>query len=126
MAYNKKEAKAKKKRQEWEDHTERRLRDNFDVFSKSVNKSMEGLLNEDRTEKDSNTITEDQLEAERDGTRHALTEKLMDTESAPYGNVMRQDIESGELPPLEAKRLENDPVEDEKYDAANKKPKKRP
>jgi len=124
--YNKKEAKAKAKRQEWEDHTERRLRTNFDVYSTSVVKSMEGLLEESRTEKDSNTVTEDQLETERNGTRHALTEKLMDTESAPFGNVLRQNVGSGEVPPLEAKRLSDEPIEKEKYESANKKPKKRP
>ena len=113
MSYNHKQAKARKKRQEWEDHTERRLRDNFDVYSKDIEKSYEGLLGEGRVEKDKNTTTEDQLESERDGTKHAVTEKLMDTEEASFGNVMRKAVETGGIPPLEAQRLADEPVRSE-------------
>jgi hypothetical protein len=126
MSYNHKQAKARKKRQKWEDHTERRLRDNFDVYSNDINKSYEGLLDESRVGKDKETTTEDQLEPGRGGTRHAVTEKLMDTEDASFGNVMRKAVETGELPPLEAQRLADAPVEKDKYEAANKKPKKDP
>lgn len=126
MAYNKREAKAKKKRQEWEDHTERRLRDNFDVYSEKLTANLQGLLEKDRTGNEQNSLTEKQLEGEHSDTRHVITEKRMDTESAQFGNVMRKDLDSGQVPPLEAKRLSDNPVEKTKYSPANKAPKKRP
>jgi len=124
MSYNKREAKAKKKRQEWEDHTESRLRDNFDAYSKEINRTLEGLLNDQRVDKDKNTVTEDQLGEERVDTRHAVTEKLMDTEKASFGNIMRNAEKTSDIPPLDADREKN--KSDEPYEAANKKPKKRP
>ncbi len=119
MSYNHKQAKARKKREQWVDHTERQLRDQFDVYSKDISKSFESLLDEGRVEKDKNTTTEDQLESERDGTRHAITEKLMETEEASFGGVMRKALESGEIPPLESKRLSEEPSEKNGYEAAH-------
>jgi len=126
MSYNHKYAKAQKKRQEWEDHTERRLRDNFDSLSKDVGRTYEALLQGERSEKERKTTTEDQLASQRSDTRHAVTEKLMDTSEASFGNVMRKALETGEIPPLEAKRMSENPVEKTKYESANKKPKKDP
>jgi hypothetical protein len=126
MSYNHKYAKAQKKRKEWEDHTERQLRDNFDSLSKDVSRTYEALLDGERSEKERNTTTEDQLVSERSDTRHAVTEKLMDTSEASFGNVMRKALETGEIPPLESKRLAENPVEGTKYESANKKPRKNP
>ena len=118
MPYNHKEAKERKKREKWEDHTERQLRDNFDTYSKEISESYEGLLEEGRTGKYKEKTMEGLLEGDRPGTRHAVTEKLMETEEASFGNVMRKAVDTGELPPLEAERLSDDPVESETYESA--------
>jgi len=121
MAYNLKKARAAKVREERESSIEKRLRDGYDNYI-AANKSKEGLLEEQRTGKSQTVTTEEQLESMRNGGNEDLTEKRMEDEKAPYGGVNRSSVASGNIPPLEAKRLESKPVmEKEKYKPANDK-----
>lgn len=121
MAYNHKEVRARKKREDWERHTEMMLRDNWNSYSKSVEKTEEGLLEGQRTGKAPNTVTEEQLDDVREGTREAVTEKRIDTTKPEFGGEFRKDpLDGSEVPPLERKRLATKPVmEDEKLKPAN-------
>ena len=121
MAYNHREVLARKKREDWERHTEMMLRDNWDSYSKSVNKTEEKLLEVHRTGKAPNTVTEEQLDEVRDVTREAVTEKRIDTTKPEFGGKFRDDpLDGSEVPPLEKKRLATKPaMEDEKLEPAN-------
>lgn len=120
MSYNLKRVTARKKREAWEKNVEEKLRENAESYISDTSKTEEGLLDSQRTNKEQHATTEKQLDSERSDTREALTEKRMDTEKAPFGGVNRASVESGNIPPLEAKRLKTKPVmEDEKYRKAN-------
>jgi len=120
MAYNHHAVQAKKQREEWEKHVEQQLRENFDVYSKDLQQTEEGLLADQRTDKSPNTTIEAQLEKARTGTAQAVTEKRLDTEKGLFTDHRHQvQAKAGQVPALEAKRLADKPVEDEKYEAAN-------
>jgi hypothetical protein len=122
MSYNLREVTARKKREAWEKSVEEKLRENADKYIGDTSKTEEGLLDSERVGKDRHATIEKQLDDERSGTREAVTEKRMDTEKAPFGGVNRASVESGNIPPLEAKRLKTKPVmEGEKYRRANEK-----
>ena len=121
MAYNHHAVQAKKKREDWEKHIEQQLRENFDVYSKELQPSGEGQLAKQRGSEKCAPTTEAQLEKVRTGTAQAVTEKRLDTEKGMFAKHRHQvQAKAGQVPALEAKRLENKPVEDEKYEAANK------
>ena len=121
MAYNHREVTARKKREEWEKHTEQMLREHFDSYSDRPNKNEEGLLEQQRINKPKHKVTEDQLEENRSEARQAVTEKQLDTTKPAFGGVNRADaLDGSEVPPLERKRLATKPVmEDEKLEPAN-------
>lgn len=123
MAYNHREILAKKKREDWERHTEMMLRDNWDSFSRGEFETEEGLLESQRTGRVPDTVTEEQLGGARSGAREAVTEKRINTTKPEFGGKFRDDsLDGGEVPPLEKKRLATKPVmEDEKLKPANEK-----
>lgn len=120
MSYNQRRVTARKKREAWEKNVEEKLREQVEKYVGDTSRTEEGLLEDQRVGKDPNVTTERQLEKERSEARQVITEKRMDTEKAPFGGVNRASVESGQVPPLEAKRLKTKPVmEDEKYRKAN-------
>ncbi len=67
-----------------------------------------------------NVITEKLLEDKRTGEETEITEKRLDTHKPKFANKYRNpEAFTGDMNKLEEKRLENDPVEKEKYNPAS-------
>jgi hypothetical protein len=72
------------------------------------NTTLEGLLNQQR----------------KASTDFVITERGLDTKEASFGSDFRNpSAYEGDIYKLEEKRLQNDPVEDEPYEAASETPK---
>lgn len=120
MSFNLRRMRAEAAMQEKQKHYERMLRDMAGEGELDA-ETEEGLLEEQRTNKEPEVATEALLDKVRSETKEAVTESRLDTDKPGYGCVNRCDaLDGSEVPPLEKKRLASDDVmEDEKYDKAN-------
>ena len=86
------------------------------------------VINEKQLEKyrpgEAEGLTELQLKKNRPGAETEITEKRLDTHKSKFANKYRNpEAHTGDMNKLEEQRLNNDPVEKEKYEAASSTPK---
>jgi hypothetical protein len=94
------------------------LEDNFSAYDKLIKtETLEVNIGKDRTDKESTSTTEVNLGTRQVGTEIGIVEKKLNEEKGMY-NKHRVD-QSGDIPLLEKKRLENSPVEKVEYKKAN-------
>lgn len=101
-----------------DEHIESRLRKSHEDSKDVINEKQ--LEDYRATEVDS--LTEKQLDSKRGGNKEAseLVEKRLDTDKSRFANKYRNpDAYKGAINKLEEKRLANNPVEKEKYEAAS-------
>lgn len=119
MSFNLKEKQAKTILEAQVKVTEKMLEDNFSEYDKLIKtETLEVNVGKDRIDEEPTSIMEANLKTRQVGTEIGVTEKKLNEEKSMY-NKHRVD-QSGDVPLLEKKRLENSPVEKVEYKNANK------
>ncbi len=118
MSFNLKEKEARTILEAQVKVTEKMLEDSFSEYNKLIKtETLEVNVEKDRVDKESTSTTEANLATRQVGTEIGITEKKLNEEKGMY-NKHRVD-QSGDIPLLEKKRLENSPVEKVEYKKAN-------
>ena len=118
MIFNLKEKQARTIIESQVQTEEKMLEDSFSEYAKLIKtETLEVNIGKDRLNKSPDSIMEANLKKHQVGTEIGTTEKKLNNEKGMY-NKLRVD-QSGDIPLLEKKRLENKPVEKVEYQKAN-------